>query len=68
MAVGLLPNALALPLARLERYGILILLVLLIVLPLIGEQAGVNLNVLGWLIGEPADALYQFVLWITGHT
>ncbi|HXO90101.1 MAG TPA: site-2 protease family protein [Stellaceae bacterium] len=67
VAVGLLPDALAFPLARLERYGMLILLLFLFVLPFLGEQTGINLNILGWLIGRPADALYQFVLTITGH-
>ena len=67
VAVGLLPDALAFPLARLERYGMLILLLLLFVLPFLGQQTGINLNILGWLIGVPADALYQFVLTITGH-
>jgi len=68
VAVGLLPDALALPLARLERYGILILLLFLFLLPYVGEQTGLNLNVLGWLIGVPAEALYNFILTITGHS
>jgi len=68
VAVGLLPDALALPLARLERYGILILLLLIFVVPFVGEKTGVNLNILGWLIGGAADALYQFVLLITGQS
>jgi Zn-dependent protease len=68
VAVGLLPDALAFPLARLERYGILILLLLLFVLPFIGEKTGLDLNILGWLISGPADALYQFVLWVTGQS
>jgi Zn-dependent protease len=67
VAVGLLPDALAFPLARIERYGMLILLLLLFLLPYIGDQAGLDLNVLGWLIGVPAEALYQLVLIITGH-
>ena len=67
VAVGLLPDALALPLARLERYGILILLLFLFVVPFVGEKTGINLNILGWLIGGPADALFQFVLLITGQ-
>jgi Zn-dependent protease len=67
VAVGLLPDALALPLARLERYGIVILLLFLFVVPFVGEKTGINLNILGWLIGGPADALYQFVLLITGQ-
>ena len=37
IAVGLLPDALALPLARMERYGMLILIALLIVLPMLGR-------------------------------
>ena len=67
VAVGLLPRPLALPLARLERYGILILLLFLFVLPLVGEKTGLNLNILSWVIGVPAEALYRFVLAITGH-
>jgi Zn-dependent protease len=67
VAVGLLPDALAFPLARLERYGMLILLLFLFLLPYVGEQTGLNLNILGWLIGVPAEALYQFVLTITGQ-
>ena len=68
VAVGLLPDALAFPLARIERYGMLILLLLLFVLPYIGEQTGRNLNILGWLIGAPAEALIRFVLAITGQS
>ena len=68
VAVGLLPDALALPLARVERYGMLILLLLLFVLPYIGEQTGRNLNILGWLIGAPKEALIRFVLAITGQS
>jgi len=67
VAVGLLPNALALPLARLERYGMLILLLFLFVIPVVGEKIGVNLNVLSWVIAGPADSLYRLVLTITGQ-
>jgi len=68
VAVGLLPNALALPLARLERYGMLILLLFLFAIPAVGEGLGVNLNVLSWVIGGPADSLYRFVLAVTGQS
>jgi Zn-dependent protease len=67
VAVGLLPDALALPLARLERYGMLILLLFLFVLPYIGAQTGRDLNILGWLIGAPTEALIYLVLAITGQ-
>jgi Zn-dependent protease len=68
VAVGLLPDALALPLARMERYGMLILLLFLFVLPYVGEQTGHNLNILGWLIGAPTEALIRFILAITGQS
>src|SRR6201991_4625217 len=42
VAVGLLPRPLAIPLARLEPYGMLILIGLLILLPVIGRQVGLN--------------------------
>jgi Zn-dependent protease len=67
VAVGLLPDALAIPLARLERYGMLILLLFLFLLPYVGERTGLNLNLLGWIVGVPAEALYNFILMITGH-
>jgi Zn-dependent protease len=68
VAVGLLPDALAFPLARVERYGMLILLLFLFVLPYVGEQTGHNLNVLGWLIGAPTEALIRLILAITGQS
>ncbi len=67
VAVGLLPDALALPLARLERYGMLILLLFLFVIPYVGEQTGHDLNILTWLIGAPTEALIRLVLAITGQ-
>ncbi len=67
VAVGLLPRALAYPLARLEPYGIPILLALLFVLPWIGEQIGLNLNILAYVIGVPMQALINLVLTLTGQ-
>jgi Zn-dependent protease len=67
VAVGLLPNALAMPLARLERYGLLILIGVIFVLPLLGAQLGLNLNILNWILLPPVNFLYEFILTITGH-
>jgi Zn-dependent protease len=67
VAVGLLPDSLAFPLARLERYGMLILLLFLFVIPYVGEQTGHDLNILTWLIGAPTEALIRLVLAITGQ-
>src|ERR1700688_324387 len=43
IAVGLLPKALGSPLARLEPYGMIILIGLLFILPMIGAQIGLDL-------------------------
>ena len=67
VAVGILPNFLAFPLARLEPFGIPILLLLLFVLPLLGRQIGVDLNILGPLITWPTLGLIELVLTVTGQ-
>ncbi|HEX2150844.1 MAG TPA: site-2 protease family protein [Stellaceae bacterium] len=66
VAVGILPDFLARPLARVEPYGMLILL-MLFVLSFAAARGGYGINLLGWLIGIPAQALIGFVLTITGH-
>jgi Zn-dependent protease len=66
VAVGLLPRPLALPLARLEPYGMLILLGLF-VLSYASAQAGLGLNIFGWLIVVPANWLIGLVLAVTGQ-
>src|SRR2546430_9589398 len=43
--VGILPKAAAASVARLEPYGLAILIGLLIVLPLVGAQLGIDLDV-----------------------
>jgi Zn-dependent protease len=66
VAVGILPGFLARPLARVEPYGMLILMLLFIV-SYAGARSGFGFNLLGWLIGGPADALIQLVLRVTGQ-
>jgi Zn-dependent protease len=68
IAVGLLPKALAAPLAELERYGMLILIGVLFILPLIGAQIGLDLNVVSQSIATVTGATIAAILWITGHT
>jgi Zn-dependent protease len=67
VAVGLLPNALAMPLARLERHGMLILIAVIFVLPFLGAQLGINLNIISWLLAWPVDTIINLVLTLTGH-
>ena len=64
---GLLPMPYAYHFARIERYGMMILVGLLFVLPLIGRQFGVDANVLFWLIGPPIEAVFEFVAVVTGN-
>ena len=62
VAVGLLPYRLALPLARLERFGMFIVIGVFMILPQLGIPAG------QWLIGRPAGWLLDLVLRATGLT
>jgi Zn-dependent protease len=67
IVVGLLPNVLAKKFARVEPYGLMILIGLLIVLPLLGSQLGINLNFVSHLISVGANAVIQTILWLTGN-
>jgi Zn-dependent protease len=68
IAVGLLPNALSSPVARLEPYGMIILIGLLFILPMIGAQIGLDLNVVSQSIAAVTDAVISVILRITGHS
>jgi Zn-dependent protease len=67
VAVGLLPRPLALPLARLEPFGMLILIGLLILLPLAGSQFGLNLDVISAILRTLTGYVIQAVLFLTGN-
>ncbi|HTS92888.1 MAG TPA: site-2 protease family protein [Stellaceae bacterium] len=64
VAVGLLPQPLSMALARLEPYGMLILIFFLLVLP---SFPGLGINPLGDIIGPPSRFLYELILRVTGH-
>ena len=66
VAVGILPRFLGRPLARVEPYGILIIL-LLFVVNYVGVRSGLGFSLLNWLIGIPTEALIRFVLHVTGQ-
>ena len=66
VAVGLLPDRLAIPLARLERAGIFIVLGAMFILPWIGGKLDVDLNVFAWLVGRPAAYLGQAIIAASG--
>jgi Zn-dependent protease len=64
--VGLLPHPLARPVARLERWGMFILIAVLFILPMVGRELHTDLNVMAWLISWPAEKLLEGILWLTG--
>jgi Zn-dependent protease len=68
VAVGLLPKPLAVPLSRLEPFGMLILIGFLILLPLAGSQLGLNLDVISSILRSSTGYLIQLILSITGNT
>ncbi|WP_419901491.1 site-2 protease family protein [Kiloniella sp.] len=57
---GLLPTPLAIKFSQLERYGMFILLGLIFLLPLIGRQIGMDLDLLRFVLIESQSAMYPF--------
>jgi Zn-dependent protease len=68
VAVGLLPPVLAAPLARLEPFGMLILIGILILLPLAGSQFGLNLDVISTVLRTVTNFVIRLILTLTGNT
>jgi Zn-dependent protease len=66
IAVGLLPSALAKPLQELEPYGMMILIGLIFILPLLGQNLGLDLNLISWLISSVANPIIQGIAWLAG--
>jgi Zn-dependent protease len=67
IAVGLLPDFLALPLARLERFGMLILIGILILLPILGRQIGVDLDFISEILRVATSFILRLILLVTGN-
>jgi Zn-dependent protease len=66
VAVGLLPRPLAIKLAGLERYGMLIIIALVFLLPMITANFGYRVSPLAWLLGPPVEFIYDTILRVTG--
>jgi Zn-dependent protease len=67
IAVGLLPNVMARQLARLEPYGMVILIAVLIFVPLLGSQLGLDLGFVSHFISVSTAAVIRVILRLTGH-
>ncbi|MHB1205105.1 MAG: site-2 protease family protein [Rhodospirillaceae bacterium] len=66
VAVGLLPLKAARALARLEKYGILALIVLLVALPSLGSLIGRDLNIFAWIILPIVDRVVELIAALVG--
>ncbi len=55
VAVGILPAPLALPLARLERFGLFILIAVIILLPMLGRHMGVQFDFFTQVVRVPSE-------------
>ena len=67
VAVGLLPNILAVPLSRLEPFGMLILIGTLIILPMVGNQLGLNLDIISAILRTATGYMIRLLLFVTGN-
>ena len=66
--VGILPKPVAVAVARLEPYGLMILIGLLIILPMLGAQLGVNLNYISGALAIATRTIINGILYVTGNS
>jgi Zn-dependent protease len=66
IAVGLLPDALAFPLARLERFGMLIIIGAFVLLPMVAQQLGYRFDLFTTLVQYPVSYLMDLVIQLAG--
>ena len=66
VAVGLLPRRLAQPLARLERFGIFLVIGVLLVVPTIGNSLGLDLPIFFWLVWVPSTFVISGIGFLVG--
>ena len=61
-----MPIALARPYLGLERFGMVILLLLIFVAPMLAQRNGIDFDLLGLLVREPAQAVVRTILSVVG--
>ena len=66
VAVGLLPKYISYQLAKLERYGLFIIIGALFILPFIGNQIGISLEPIHWFIQYVSNFLLKMISFLTG--
>lgn len=68
VALSILPRVLARLFAKLERFGFLILLGIIFLLPMLGREIGTDLNLFRWAVGVPLQWLTPIFLAGAGVT
>jgi Zn-dependent protease len=63
---SILPVPLARPFAKLDRFGFLILLGIIFLLPMLGRQIGIDLNLFRWAVGVPLAWLFPIFRAVAG--
>jgi Zn-dependent protease len=66
--VGILPKSIAARVARLEPYGLAILIGLLIILPMLGAELGLDLSIASHAITNATRAVINSILVLTGNS
>jgi len=66
--VGILPKAAAAPVARLEPYGLPILIGLLIILPMLGAQLGIDLRIVSRVLAISTGVMIEAIIYLTGNS
>ena len=61
-------HAAAIAVARLEPFGLVILIGVLIILPMLGAQLGVNLNFISGALAIATRTIIKGILYITGNS
>jgi Zn-dependent protease len=65
--VGLLPAFLARPFAALEPFGMLILIAVLFLVPLLGDQLGLDLSIVSRVVNVVSGTVIGVIVWLTGN-
>jgi Zn-dependent protease len=66
--VGILPKSIAAPVARLEPYGLSILIGVLIILPMLGAQLDLDLSIVSHAIANTTRAIINGIIVLTGNS
>ncbi len=66
VVMSILPGVLAHPYAKLERYGFLILLGVIFILPMLGRELGLDLNLFRWAVSVPLAWLAPIFFGLAG--